>query len=156
MDIDIEKIQNKIAEVPIKFNAWHKGQKKMYPAEDLGLDQMTLMPDGRGFANISGTSFKLSQIDNGKTMIPLQYIGRTDCVGVELYHGDIVEAYCSFTGRLSRGLLRGWIESSFGGFRLEGPIFDLGGIDNAWYGPLKKVGNIFENPELLKEEDCQI
>jgi len=140
MDRDIEEIQNKAAQVPVKFNAWHKEQKKMYLAEDLSRISLTLMPDGSGFANI------LSGIDNDKRMIPLQYIGRTDCKGVELYHGDIVECYCQSRGRI----LRGWIESSFGGFRLEGPIFDLGGIDNAFFGPLKKVGTIFESPELLE------
>ena len=147
MEINIEEIQNKAAQVPIKFNAWHKSQKKMYLAEELGQDQETLMPDGRGFVNVSGDSTKLSWIDNGKTMIPLQYIGRSDCAGVELYHGDIIECYCQSHGKI----LRGWIEASFAGFRLEGPIFDLGGIDNAYFGPLEKIGNIFENPELLEE-----
>lgn len=152
MEVNIEEIQNKIDQVTVKFNAWHKEQKKMYLAEELGQDQMTLMPDGRGFANISGDSTKLSQIDDGKTMIPLQYIGRTDCEGVELYHGDIVEAWTD--GLSHRGkLLRGWIDSVSGGFRLEGPISTKGGLDNAYYGPLKKVGTIFENPELLKETD---
>ena len=146
MEINIEEIQNKAAQVPVKFNAWHKEQKKMYLAEDLGQDQLTIMPDGRGFANIHSGSLKLSRIDNGRKMIPLQYIGRADCKGVELYHGDIVECYCQSHNKV----LRGWIESSFGGFRLEGPIFDLGGIDNAFFGPLKKVGTIFENPELLE------
>lgn len=145
--MDIKDIQDQTANRVLKFNAWHKEQKKMYLAEELGQDQMTIMPDGRGFANISGEDFKLSEIDNGRKMTPLQYIGRTDSEEKELYHGDIVETYCDSQGRM----LRGWIEEFCGGFRLEGPIFDLGGIDNAWYGPLKKVGTIFENPELLEE-----
>ncbi len=149
MVVKIEEVQNQIASRVVKFNAWHKEQKKMYPAEELGQDQVTLMSDGRGFADISSASTKLSHIDNGRKMIPLQYIGRTDKEGVELYHGDIVECYCQSRNKI----LRGWIESYFGGFRLEGPIFDLGGIDNAWFGPLKKIGNIFENPELLKETE---
>lgn len=147
MKVSIEEVQNKVARVEVKFNAWHKEQKKMYLASELGEDQMTIMPDGKGFANISGDSTKLSHIDNGRRMIPLQYIGRTDCIGKELYHGDIVEAYIDFRGIV----LRGWIESYAGGFRLEGPLFALGNIDNAYYGPLRKVGTIFENPGLLKE-----
>jgi len=147
----INEIQNQIASVVVKFNAWHKEQKRMYLAEELGQDQMTLMPDGRGFVNISGDSTRLSQIDNNKQMVPLQYIGRTDSEGKELYHGDIVEAYCDLP--LHNEILRGWIDRFCGGFRLEGPIFTQGGIDNAYYGPLKKIGTIFENPELLKEKE---
>ncbi len=146
MKVKIEEIQDKVASTTIKFNAWHKEQKRMYSAEELGQDQMTLMPDGRGFANISGTHPKLSKIDNGRKMIPLQYIGRTDLNGIELYHGDIIEAYCDL-----QGILRGWIEAHSGGFRLEGPVFDIGGIDNAYYAGLKRIGTIFENPELLEE-----
>lgn len=142
----IDEIQNQISSKVVKFNAWHKEQKKMYSAEELGRDQMTLMPDGRGFANISSLSTRLSRIDSNRKMVPLQYIGRTDPDGKELYHGDIVECYVDSCGKV----LRGWIGEFCGGFRLEGPIFDLGGIDNAWFGPLKKVGTIFENLELLE------
>ncbi len=138
---NIEEIQSQIASRVVKFNAWHKEQEKMYLAAELGQDQMTLMPDGRGFVNISGDSTRLSQIDDGKRMVPLQYIGRTDCDGVEIYEGHLLEDHF-------------WNSKWFTVIRVvEMP--DIYGIldghrcmKGSYY---KIIGNIFETPGLLEE-----
>jgi len=43
----------------IKFRGWHKELKTMFSAEEMGADQLTLMPNGRGFANISSTGYEI-------------------------------------------------------------------------------------------------
>ena len=141
MEVNLEEIQNKAAQVTVKFNAWHKTQKKMYLAEELGQDQMTLMPDGRGFINVSGDSTKLSWIDNGKKMVPLQYIGRTDCKGVEIFEGHILEDHFwnSIWFTVNRVVEIPDIYAILDGHKC---------MKGSYY---KVIGNIFENLELLKE-----
>ena len=36
----------------LKFRAWDTSKKIMFSAEEMGIDQEALLPDGRGFANI--------------------------------------------------------------------------------------------------------
>lgn len=55
----------------IKFRGWHTKQKKMYSAEEMASDQLTLLPTGE-FINVSGSSTKLSTIYPKDMFIPLQ------------------------------------------------------------------------------------
>ena len=54
-----------------KYRAWDTSRKKMYSAEELGVDQETLSADGRGFVNISGDSTRLRQFHTH--LLPLEY-----------------------------------------------------------------------------------
>lgn len=125
----------------LKFRAWHKEQKKMYSAEEMGQDQLTLMTDGRGFANISGVDTKLSRIDDGRTMIPLQYTGLKDSYAKEEYFGDII--------REEDGTIR-IIEDGCSAVLFRNPqvTFDI-----KYFWELKQhevIGNIYENPEIME------
>lgn len=73
----------------IKYNAWDTERNKMWSAEELGQDELTINPDGRGFVNISGTNTKLSQYM--KHLIPLEFIGIQDKNKKDIYDQDIVE-----------------------------------------------------------------
>lgn len=144
----------------IKFRAWHKDQGKMYSATELGEDQLTLMPDGRGFANISGDKPSLSRIDNGNKMIPLQYTGLHDKNGTEVYEGDILKytrygwkqlGHPKHNTDLVTTYEVFW-DSEYRAFRVTNKnmtgslLFD---DSRATKNEIEVIGNIYENPELL-------
>ena len=131
----------------IKFRAWHKEQEKMYSAEEMGRDQLTLMPDGRGFANISGKDTGLSRIDDGRRMIPLQYTGLKDSKGQEIYEGDKIH-----TGGLDCVVV--WNQNTCS-FRLtragkQTRIPQDTPLDINHIPQLEVIGNIWETPALVK------
>ena len=134
----------------IKFRAWHKEQKKIYSAEELGRDQLTLMPDGRGFVNVSGDSFEKSQIDNNNKMIPLQYIGLKDKNGKEIYEGDLIKIRCS-CGYTAIGVVK-YEHSSYIISCRDHHDWDNCQDRFSWIDKKEVIGNIHENPELLKEK----
>ena len=140
-----------------KYKAWHTGQKKMFSAEQMGKDQMTLSPDGKGFINVSGASTKLSVYMTH--LIPLQYTIFHDQNGIEIYEDDILK-FCVFDHNDNDTHYRGIVKFSEGQWQLWNQI------DSEYYGSdgafplywthrqddtIEVIGNIYENLELLKE-----
>lgn len=74
----------------IKFRGWHSKQQKMFSAEEMANDQLTLLPTGN-FINVNGDATSLSVIYPNDVFIPLQFTGLMDEDDVEIYEGDIVE-----------------------------------------------------------------
>ena len=143
----------------IKFRAWHTGNKVMFSPEEMGADQLTIMPDGRGFINVSGADTHLSEFMTH--MIPMQYTGLKDKNGKEIYEGDILEHRWINTGLLSpvehisRGVIThvpkdglGFIVAGFACKCHDNSFMSFGGWDKS----CEVIGNIYENPELLKVE----
>ena len=130
----------------IKFRAWHEKQERMYSAEEMGQDQLTLMPDGRGLANISGADTKLSRVDDGRTMIPLQYTGLKDKQGKEIYEGDIVQTMQEDEQKAYIEQVK-WSEDF-----LCWAVYQNNEFAELYLsaGNSEVIGNIYENPELLE------
>mgnify|MGYP001438360845 CR=1 FL=1 len=113
----------------IKFRAWHVKYKRwitdIYVSADGDLYEISNhKPDGsRSWGKVKPSEYVL-----------LQYTGLTDKNGKEMYEGDIVIAY-----ELNKKIVIEWQECGF--------------IDLASRGSLslEVIGNIFENPSLLKK-----
>jgi len=131
----------------IKFRAWNTNRKRMHTAEEMGEDQLTLSPDGRGFINVHGTSTKLSQYL--PHLLPMQFTGLCDKNSKEIWEGDII---------IHDNHIR-----SAGHFKIDWDKYKAGwvllgvGKEKAmwlkdWSADFVEIiGNIHENPELREK-----
>ena len=131
---------------PIEFRAWNEDMGRMFSAEELGEDEITINPDGRGFVNVSGVSTKLSQYY--PHMIPMQYIGYRDVNVTKIYEMDVLK---DDVGRI---LLVEWWEAGFTFKAITKTNFMRARRVAEWFEDdvterPKIIGNVFENPELL-------
>ena len=123
----------------IKFRAWHK--------------ELGVMVDWRGMNKLNDLYDALDcnhyDVDTA-TFVVLQYVGLHDKNGREIYEGDIVKE----TGSYQSGTYH-WehiyvveADAPNGGFNLR----DVDGeYEDLFYQVLEVIGNIYENPELIKE-----
>jgi len=110
----------------IKFRVWDKEEKKFISQSITDDWDITIRFDGIFVSNdgaIDGTA-------SGERLILIQYVGLKDKNKKEIYEGDIV----------SGGEIVSWRGGAWG-------------YDNiVWSDNIEVLGNIYENPELLKEE----
>jgi len=116
----------------IKFRAWDEEYKRMFVPEAISNDGKAVI--------------LFSKYEGRKYDIPvMQYTGLKDKNGTEIYEGDIVE----ITDGLDKCNYKvEWIEKMCR-FGIDGLMVSLYKLINEYDG-FVVIGNIYENPELLK------
>lgn len=131
-----------------KFRAWDVHEKKMFTN-----DQIIIWNDNiyvNDSSNLNADNLKGWSIDEKYLM---QSTGLVDWEGVEVYEGDIVKIpddYDKF-GRNAGEILKVAFDS--GCFRLKRPNSKGRGFYFEDDNTVEIIGNIYENPELLGEEE---
>ena len=114
-------------------------RKKMWSPEEMGEDELTINPDGRGFVNVHGGNTRLSQYL--PHLIPLQFTGFKDPDNVEIYGGDVLDG--DYPDEV-------YFDDDRGQWMLRNSV---GPDDTLWEtmrdNNPKIIGNIHENPELM-------
>jgi len=125
----------------LKFRVWNKATKRFFKTDYNEHLSVAISVDGKTlYQNYVGGDKEI-----GKDVIIQQFTGLKDRHEKEIYEGDIVKAYSeefeneNFTGKVifDDGSFLTWINKN-----------DIRGV---WSGDdIEVIGNIFENPELLK------
>lgn len=128
----------------IKVRAWDKRNNKWIGQESLVMNNGLLFEDWRAFVDW----FPLSE-DEAELV---ESTGIKDKNGIEIYEGDILKAGDGYTG-----LIGYRTESAqFVGFNIGNEFteeeFDTLYTVNGSFNSAEVIGNRFETPELLKEE----
>lgn len=130
----------------IKFRAWDKKQQQMFSHKDLMDFTGGAVPFYRELyhAGIELPAILLP-INQGHIVL-MQYIGRKDKKGREIYEGDIIR-----DGK-GRALEVFWDELSSMWWYLEMKNGCKCHVEHMNWENIEVIGNIFENPELLEVE----
>lgn len=118
----------------IRFRAWDRGRKRFH----WGNGNLMLALNGTKFWQFA---FNAPEIVNQDNYILMQYTGLKDKNGKPIYEGDIVKKTCYYSGIVTTEI----IKYNNGSFRTKETII----VDSCRY--FEVIGNIYENPELLKE-----
>ncbi len=129
----------------IKFQAWDTRKKCMYSAEELGIDQLTIIPDGRGFINVHGNSTKLSTFPTH--LIPLQFTGLCDKNGKKIWIGDIYSYWqpLAKAGRQVHKEHRAVVVDDIP------ELYYLSNRAENGHGGVEVIGDIYSTPELMEQ-----
>ena len=125
-----------------KFRIWDTLDKRFIPPESLGGKM-------HYYIHIDGTPINMQNGDGGSIYIVQQWTGLTDTNGIDIYEGDIVNAW---DRGVNANLEIKWGNGTAGFFMyrcIGGLVWHLSG-DSDNKETVKIIGNIFENPELVK------
>ena len=148
----------------IKFRAWDKENKVMYSPSSISWDR-----DGKTLwvCDIHGTNTLEYELINPASEL-MQFTSLKDCKGVEIYEGDIVEVYdtqrgceeCDLIEYGERNIHREKCENyictqqikwnDYTGYFCEEDTGEFCPALGSEEIEMEIIGNIYENPELLK------
>lgn len=129
----------------IKFRAWNKKEQLMY-LSGWESEDWSIYFDGavieKQIDNFGGREYEVWR--ETKDLVLMQYTGLKDKNGVEIYEGDYI-VWDSEEGASNRGLV--YYNQEDCQFRYKGDSVDYEILNQF----SEVIGNIYENPELLKE-----
>lgn len=133
----------------LKFRVWSKQYNSYVSTSDiyLRLDGEEFV--GSAFSMLLGT-YSLGNIENASDdFVVEQYTGFIDKNGKEVYEGDIVEEYVTYSNGSTEDIVAPveWDEDE-GCYAVA--LERLHSYDSS---ELEVIGNIHENPELLEKEE---
>lgn len=135
----------------IKFRAWSEARKEYIDSGVDGHPDFAIMPRGEVIFRVGGLEFDYDEHDlRPEEVIIEQFTGLHDKNGREIYEGDIVE-YKEYEYDDKSEVFRDVVTMS------RFPVFWLEKEETGYEGEClvdheytKVIGNIHENPELLK------
>ncbi len=128
----------------IKFRAWDKGDRKM--------KSVLILQIGFGATSYDYADDNVAVGTDDSNRVLMQYTGVKDKNGKEIYEGDIVALYQfdKKTGKYYHNKgnrVVEWVKSSNGwNFKRIGTRKNV---------PIEVIGNIYENPELIKKNPAR-
>lgn len=126
----------------IKFRAWNRNDRKMYTPDSKGI---IIEINGYNQFWIKDTKYLQEWfLGNNLDSNLMQFIGRQDVDGKDIYEGDIVSYFSYNTENKKTGAVK-YVDGD-GCFCIDFlPLHSMYSI--------KVIGNIYENPELI-EVNC--
>lgn len=135
----------------LKFRVWDKYSGKSPTGGMHYFDAMEICDNGLFFKN---SKFDMEQNHNDdKKAIVMQYTGLKDKNGKEIYEGDILKRIVTVPNVDGEGVFIEKVVYGDGGFDTINIANDESGYLREYlFHTVEVIGNIFENPELLKTD----
>lgn len=132
----------------IKFRAWDKASKQMLRSGEPLFLESFLGEMWLAVGALHGVRYPQYDYDNYQLM---QYTGLKDKNGIEIYEGDVLEHSWKPIGK-TESIVRTFEVGFYRGSFSQHEPGDGKDVWEIWYDwdELEVIGNIMENPELLK------
>lgn len=133
----------------IKFRAWVNVPNANTMLQDINLEDLWM--SGRAYEDYGTSRYEAETISGikwtFKDLIFMEYTGLKDKNGVEIYDGDILRGYHAFLAEAPIYQVY-WNEGGFVVRDDKGMRYNIGDVE---CDDMEVIGNIYANPELMKE-----